>query len=176
MDARFVLYFVVPIVLGFVILLAGVVLVSVAGRRRKRAGEIDITDWGITGGKVLSARMEERETPGAGKDGAQTQTTYSPVVDYVFAVQDVEHHGNTVFAGNDEGLARAAAQEILDQYPPNSYVPVRYNPENLAESALMPHPHRPDYVWMAGLLFTGFGFSVCCFTMLMSFIIVGGIQ
>jgi len=174
MDTGFVLYFVVPTVLGFVILLAGVILTSVAARRRRMAGEIDITDWGMAGGKVLSARLEEQETQGPGKDGART--AYSPVIDYVFVVNDVEHHGNTVFAGGNEGVARAAAQEILDKYPANSYVPVRYNPENLAESALMPHPHQPDYVWMAGWLFSGFGVSVCCFTMLMSFIILGGIQ
>ena len=170
MDTRFVLYFIVPIVLGIIILLAGVVLVSIASRRNRKAGEIDITDWGLTGGKVLSGRLEEQAAQAAGA------ATYSPVVDYVFVVNDVEHHGDTVFAGANENLAKAAAQEILDRYPANTYVPVRYNPENPSESALMPHTHRPDYVWMGGWVFTAFGLSVCCFTMLMSFIILGGIQ
>ena len=176
MDIRFVLYFVVPIILGIIILVAGVIALSIASRREKKAGGIDITDWSVTGGKVLSNRLEEQAAQTVRKDEAHSETIYSPIVDYVFVVNDVEHHGNTVFAGANENLLRAAAQEILDKYPANTYVPVRYNPDNPSESALMPHTHRQDTLWMAGWLFTGFGVSVCCFTMLMSFIILGGSQ
>ena len=69
-----------------------------------------------------------------------------------------------------------AAHEILKKYPVNSYAPVRYNPNDPAESALMSHPEHPDILLMAGYLFTGFGVLVCCFTSAMAFIVLGGIR
>ena len=176
MDIKFILYFVVPTVLGVVILLAGGILMLVAYNRKKKAGEIDIADWGTVGGKVISGRLEKSPTQLSGKDNKSAEAIYVPVVDYVYTVEGVEHQENKVFPEAGEGLSQSAAQEILDKYPVNAYVAVRYNPKDPTESALMRHPQRPSYTQMAGWLLTGFGLSVCCFTSLMAVIILGRVQ
>ena len=120
--------------------------------------------------------MEKRESQVDHKKGTLIDITYEPIVDYVYVVKDVEHHGNSVFPGISEKFDEKASQEILNKYPLNTYVPVRYNPDDPSVSALMPHPGHPDYIQMAGYLLTGFGLSVCCFTSFMAFIIVGNIK
>ena len=176
MDIQFVMAFVIPIVVGIIMLVGGVLFWMTASRRKKKAGEIDISGWETTGGKVLSVKNEARETRREDKTGTHIDISYEPMVDYVFVAKDAEQHGNKVFAGESQKLDEKASQAILDQYPLNSYVPVRYNPENPSESALMPNPDHPDYIQMAGYLLTAFGLSVCCFTAFMIFIMVGKIR
>jgi hypothetical protein len=175
MDPKFVMGFLIPLVIGILVLVAGVYFWISADRRRKKVGEIDIGDWETTGGKVLGTSVEERESRQNDRTGIHIDISYEPVVDYVYVVKDVELHGNKVFAGKSEKLDQKASQEIINKYPLNSYVAVRYNPENPSESALMPHLDHPDYIQLAGYLLTAFGISVCCFTTFMIFIMVGNI-
>ena len=160
MDRTFLLYFVLPVIIGVLVLVLGVILWIVAARRKKKIGEIEIGDWETTGGKILSSRVEKRESQVDHKKGTLIDITY----------------GNSVFPGISEKFDEKASQEILNKYPLNTYVPVRYNPDDPSVSALMPHPGHPDYIQMAGYLLTGFGLSVCCFTSFMAFIIVGNIK
>ena len=177
MDKTFLMYyFVLPISIGVIVLVLGGVLWLVAARRKKKIGEIEIGDWETTGGKIISARIEKRESKAENKSGAQVDITYEPILDYVYVVKDIEHHGNTVFAGTSEKFDQKTSQEILDKYLTNTYVPVRYNPEDPTQSALMPHRERTNFIQMAGYLLTAFGLSVCCFTSFMAFIIVGNIK
>ena len=171
MDRTFVLYFVVPVALGAGILLAGAILLMVASLRRRRSGEVDVDDWETAGGKVLSAKVKKRKAA-----QGESDSSYEPIVEYVYVVGDVERRGNKVFFGGGEKMSQADAEAILEKYPANSYVPVRYNPDNHAESALMSHPERPSYVLMGGYLFTSFGIAVCCFTSFMFVIILGGVR
>ncbi len=46
MDVKIFLYFVLPISLGVVIALTGAILLFVDSRKKKKAGEVDIEDWG----------------------------------------------------------------------------------------------------------------------------------
>ena len=176
MDKTFTLYFVVPVVLGVVILFAGVVILIITSRRKKQAGEINIDDWETVGGKILSSKIEEHEAKQSDSKGTHIDLTYEPIVEYVYVVNEVEYHGNKVFPGVSEKFGQEVAQEILEKYPHNTYVPVQYNPDNPSESALMPQREHPDYLIMAGYLFTSFGVSVCCFTSLMAFILLGKAQ
>lgn len=167
MDTRFILYFVVPLSLGIIITLAGVILLFVDSRKKQKAGEIDIEDWLTTGGKVISAKLS-KEHPDA---------TYEPMVKYVYTVDGTEYHGSKIFPGQKHTSSKKdIAQEIINKHPTGMYVPVRYNPEKPSDSALEAPPHPMNYISLAGWVLTGFGILSCCFTSFMAFIIVGKVM
>jgi hypothetical protein len=172
MDIKYELYFVLPFVLTAAISLVGLLLLSVSYRAKKRSGQIEIENWSIAGGKVLSLHLINSQPDAAAGNGE----TYDPLVEYVYVVDDAEYRGNRVFPGKSASLTRTAAQEILDKYPLNSFVPVRYNPEDPSESALEAESPRMTRVNTLGWIFTGFGVCACCFTTFMGLIILGGIQ
>ena len=62
MDTTFVLYFVVPVILGVIILLAGGIFLTIDARRKKKDGQVDIYDWDSTGGKINSVKLDKHET------------------------------------------------------------------------------------------------------------------
>lgn len=166
MDIKILLYFVVPLSLGIIITLTGAILLFVASRKKPKVAQVDIEEWSTTGGKIISAHMGER----------QSNDTYEPIVEYVYTVNDTEYRGNKIFAGENVGYKNEAAQEILDQHPMNTYVPVRYNPENPSESALEAQPHPMNFMTLAGWVLTGFGVCACCFTTFMVVVIFGASQ
>ena len=166
MDNRFLLYFVVPLSLGIVITLAGAILLFINSRRKPKAGEVNIEDWATIGGQVTAARLGER----------QSDNMYEPIVEYVYTVNDVQYHGNKVFPGINTSSKKDTAQEILDHHPVNTYVPVRYNPQNPSESALEERPHPMNFIALAGWVLMGFGVCACCFTAFMAFVIFGMAQ
>lgn len=166
MDARFILYFVVPLSLGIVITLVGVILLFVDSRKKPKAGEINIEDWPTTGGKVTTARLGEK----------QTGDTYEPVIEYVYTVNDAQYHGNKIFPGENPSSKKEAAQEILNKHPVNMFVPVRYNPTNPSESALEVQSQPMNFLVLAGWVLSGFGVLSCCFTAFMTLVIFGAAQ
>lgn len=162
MNTEFILYFVVPLSLGFMITIAGAILLFTDSRRRKKEGDIDIEDWFATGGKVISAKLSKRH------EG----DTYEPIIKYVYTVDGIEYHGKRVFPHQKHPLSKKdPAQDIIDRHPQNAYVSVRYNPENPSDSALEATPHPMNYIVIAGWILTGLGISSCCFTSFMAFII-----
>jgi hypothetical protein len=176
MNTTFVLYFVVPSLLGTGILLIGVILLAVASRSRKKSGEVEVGDWPLTGGKILTSRLDQHETRKDDKSGTHVDINYEPVVEYVYTVKDVEYRGNKVFPGESIYFSQSAAQEILDQHQQNLYVPVRYNPDDPSVSSLEKRPEGTNYFHMIGLVLTSFGILACCFTSFMTFVIMGGIR
>jgi hypothetical protein len=176
MDTLYLLAFVLPIVLGIVILLTGGGLLLWNSRRNKRAGNVEAEDWLTTGGKILAGHLGEHENRWADKQGKHIDITYEPVVEYVYTVDNVEYQGSKVFPGADSDFGEAEAQEIIDRYPLNSYVPVRYDPENPSSSSLETHsPHTRHRLLVAAQTLIALGTGVCCFTFFMMFILVGNI-
>ena len=176
MDTTFVMYFVVPVSLGSVIFLVGAVLLVIDSRKNKKRDNVETEDWSTTGGKILSVRIDEHESPRSDKNGTHVDITYEPIVDFVYVVDNVEHHGNKVFPGESANLGQKTAQEILDKYPVNSYVPVRYNPRDPSVSSLEEHQFQSsNRVLLAGRVLVAFGICVCCFTTFMLFILVGNV-
>ncbi len=170
MSITFVLYFVVPITLGVLILLAGGVLFLMDARKNKSGTVSGAEEWNETGGKILSARLEEHTVPDA-------ESTYEPVVEYVYTAGEKEYHGNMVFPGASARMKKDAAQEILNKYPVNAYAPVRYNPQDPSASALEERPYQAvSRLRMAAQVLVAFGVLVCCFTSLMLFIIANGMS
>jgi hypothetical protein len=166
MNTRFFLYFVVPLALGIVITLVGAILLFIDSRKKQRTDEVDIEDWLTTGGKVTSAKLSKQNA----------DDTYEPIITYVYAVNNREYHGSRVFPGKKTNSKKDMAQEVLDKYPENTYVPVRYNPKNPEDSALEAQPHPMNYIALAGWILSGFGVSSCCFTAFMAFVIFGATQ
>jgi hypothetical protein len=162
MNFTFFLYFVVPIIMITIITLIGVVLLLIDSRRKSKEGGTNHDEWQTIGGKVISSQMGEARADGS----------YDPSVKYVYTVNGAEHQGVAVFSGRRADATKNTAQEILDQYTVNVYVPVRYNPENPSDSILdAARPNANNYTRFFGWLLTGFGIISCCFTVLMAFII-----
>ena len=175
MDKTFVLYFLIPSVAGSFFLILGFIFWRIALGRRENSGVVVIDDWEKTGGKILSSRVERRESQRTDETGIHIDITFEPIVEYVYVVKEVEYQGSKVFPDYVEKMSEASANEIAQGYPTNSYVQVRYNPNEPAESALLPHPDHASYTMMTAYVLVGFGASVCCFTTFMALIIVGGI-
>lgn len=170
MDISFVLYFVVPSILATIILVIGGVLLGVDFSRRRRAGSVEIGEWASTGGKILTASLGQHESPKQDEGGTQTVVDYEPVVEYVYTVKGVEYRGNKLFPGESLYFSQDAAQQMLDQYPLNAYVPVKYNPDDPSVSTLEKRPERTNYLYVIGLALTIFGVVACCFTSFMAFV------
>jgi hypothetical protein len=168
MEIEILLYFVVPLSLGIVITLTGAIILFVASRKKPKSEQIDIDieSWSTTGGKIISAHLGDR----------QADKTYEPIIEYIYAINETEYRGNKIFPGESVGSNKEDAQEILDAHPVNSYVLVRYNPKNPAESALEAQPHPMSSLTLAGWVLTGFGVCACCFTTFMILLIFGAAQ
>ena len=119
-------------------------------------------DWATTGGKVMSARLDE----------SQSGDTYKPIIEYAYTVNDTQYQGNNIFPGENASFKKDLAQK----HPVNMYVPVRYNPKNSSESALEPQPHPTNFITLAGWVLTGFWICAFCFTVFMTFVIFGMAQ
>ena len=175
MDIMFVLYFIVPVILGAVILLVGIIILFVDSHRKKKAGAVETSDWGTTGGKITSAHLEQHEERKDDASGTHIDIGYEPVVEYVYTVDGQEYRSNNVFPGENIYFSKSNAQEILDEHPINKYVPVSYDPDDPATSSLEPRPEGVNYFHLIGLVLTSFGVLVCCFTSFMAFILIGKI-
>jgi hypothetical protein len=156
-DITFVLYFVIPSILGVVITLAGAILLAVDARRKAKERPVNTADWLPTGGKVTSVQLGEADVNG----------TYAPKVNYAYTV----YQGFVSFPGKRADSKNNSTREILEKYKENMYLPARYNPKNPSESVLENLPRPMNYVNFFGWLLAGFGIISCCFTMFMAFII-----
>ena len=165
------LYFVIPVVLIVGITGVGIVLLSISANRKKKAGLVEIGEWATIGGKILSVRLDPHQA-----DAKHIGKNFEPHVEYAYVVNNIEYQGKKVFPGESDGFSEAAAREIINQYPTNGYVQVRFNPLDPTDSALQPHSQQIEYLTMAGYILTGFGIISCCFTSSMAFIILGAIK
>jgi len=168
-------FLVLPISLGVGITLMGAVLLWIDSRRRKKYIPVEMTDWETTGGKILAVHLNECPPGKSDQKDSNSVMMYQPVVEFAYTVNGVEHNGNNLFPGDCDNFSQVEAQAFLDKYPINSYIPVRYNPEDPIRSALENQPRHKNRFRMIGLLFTWFGISVCCFSSLMIFIMSANI-
>jgi len=173
MDIRFVLYFVVPVILGAVILVAGAIFLVIDSRRKKQAGDVETGDWETTGGKIIASHLEQHEARKDDQTGTHIDINFEPIIEYVYTVNNQEYRSNKVFPGDHIYFSQKAAQEILNEHPLNMYMPVKYMPDDPSVSSLENRPGGTNYMHVFGLVFTSFGVLVCCFTTFMTFIVMG---
>ena len=172
MDTTFVLYFVVPVILGVVILLAGGIFLTIDARRKKKDGQVDIYDWASTGGKINSVKLNKHEAQKEDTKGLHIDINYEPFIEYSYTVNDVEYHSNKVFAEEHAYFSQKDAQAILDQHPVNTYVKVKYDPKDPSISAIEQLEENTSNFRIFGLVLTSFGFMVCCFISFIGIIVL----
>ncbi len=172
MDTTFVLYFVVPVILGVVILLAGGIFLTIDARRKKKDGQVDIYDWDSTGGKINSIKLDKHETQREDTKGVHIDISYEPLIEYAYTVKDVEYRSNKVFAEEHAYFSQKDAQAILDQHPVNTYVKVKYDPKDPSISAIEQLEENTSNYRIFGLVLTSFGMMVCCFVSFVGLIVL----
>jgi len=175
MDAKtmFILFFIVPVILGVVITLTGVVFLIIDARRRKEAGIVETQGWETTGGKIVASNLEKDEVQKEDAGGVHIDFSYEPVVEYVYTIGEKEYRSSKIFPGEHIYFSEKIAREILDVYSLNKYMPVSYNPNNPDDSSLESRPEGTNYIYIMGLVFTSFGVLACCFATFMTFIAIG---
>lgn len=170
MDKFFAFYFVLPISVGVAISLAGWILLAIDARRKMKIEGAESQTWEATGGKVVEVHMEKCD------EGQGNSTpVLKPVVEYVYSVNETEYSGKIIFPQTCDKAGPEAANEFIERFPLNAYVPIRYNPDEPSVSRLEEKKRHSNRVRFIGLLCTYFGISVCCFTSFMAFVILGNI-
>jgi hypothetical protein len=164
MSIKLVLWFLIPVISGVVILLAGIIFMVKDSRRKKKEESVETQDWETTGGKIIASHLNQHEARKEDASGVHVDINYEPIIEYVYTVKDVEYRSSKVFPGDHIYFGQAVAQEILDQHRLNSFVPVKYDPADPTNSILENRPEGENYVRTAGLVLTSFGGLVCCFT------------
>lgn len=113
-----------PIVL-LVVVLPGVVICAILLFAASRAERLiaESRDWPSVQGRITAARIR------------RTRNTRSPRIDYTYEVRGVEYRGNRLgFVQQSHSLAEC--QKILERFPPDSAVPVWYDPQKPSFSVL----------------------------------------
>jgi Protein of unknown function (DUF3592) len=111
--------------------------------------------WPVAEGRIQKSSVEYQ--PGdAGTDAAPGGTggTYSAEVLYTFSVAGRTHRGNTVAFCDNGSCNPSRAQAIVERYPKDKVVSVRYLPSDPSICVL--EPGLPGQAWLRfglGLLF-----------------------
>jgi hypothetical protein len=121
---------IVPVILilvGVLFVLIGLVLTM----RVKAAA-----NWPATPGVILKSELAERTTKQrTGNHRVLTYTSYEPMVEYQYTVNEKVLTGNRLSFGLTR-LPLEKAQELLNKFAVNAQVPVYYNPRKVKESRL----------------------------------------
>jgi hypothetical protein len=123
----------------FCIGIGAVALVALKGNRETRG---EMQEWPSAPGQITDRALERRA--GGSKGGY----VYVPAFRYAYSVDGVEHTGDTRDLSWSTGSMKWLAARQLAKVP--DAVPVLYDPEDPAKSALTP-PGKSD-VWVWGLI------------------------
>lgn len=92
------------------------------------------TDWPSVVGVITHTYIEEDESFDSDGD---TTTTYSPVINYEYIVDDQVYTGDRIYYGLTMKYNRhQEAAKALQAYPTNSEVEIYYNPADPSEAVL----------------------------------------
>ncbi|MDZ4159231.1 MAG: DUF3592 domain-containing protein [Anaerolineaceae bacterium] len=147
----------IPLLLGGIFGLMGVIFAIVGWRARKKA-KISQT-WPTTQGTVLSATMVESKS--YDHERSIPRTIFKPVVEYSYQVSGVEFNGNRIAFGATS-YNYTKAKEILSRYPAGGAVTVHYNPEDASDAALETKSFGGTAFLVVGLVFLAIGVVGCC--------------
>ena len=89
-------------------------------------------DWPLVRGTVLQSGLEKVSSP----DDGRTRTSYAPVVEYRYRVNDVDYVSRQIKLGVAVSSSQAYATKIAARYPKGSQVDVHYDPANPSIAAL----------------------------------------
>lgn len=114
---------------GFFVLI-GAILIFVTIRAKRKIAESQ--KWPTALGTILSS--EVRRSVSHDSDG-DTTTSYQPVVKYTYSVFGTSYNSQRLTFGV-QNSSHKYAQATVQRYPPNSHVPVHYNPNKPEEAVL----------------------------------------
>lgn len=106
----------------------GMVLWGVTQRSRANAVVGAAQAWPIATGTITATEIL--------KGGTSRHPTFSPVVRYEYEVGGRKYSGDRLRPGYVKTGSRAAAERMIQPYPVNASVPVRYDPADLDSSLL----------------------------------------
>jgi Protein of unknown function (DUF3592) len=111
--------------------------------------------WPTTRGVIIEAEVHRSE------GNSKSRPTYSPRVQYSYAVDGTEYMGKRIrFAAIGSG-DRSEAAAVVKKYAPSTSVEVAYKPDKPSESVLEPGQFGRSFgLILAGFVFMGFGIPV----------------
>jgi hypothetical protein len=136
---------------GFIV--CGLLTIYLSARGVYRAGES--LAWPVATGRIQESSVQW--TPGSPND--RPGGWYRAAVLYTFAVNGKTYSGNTVNFCDWSGDS-GHAQSVVDRYPKDTVVAVRYSPSNPSICVLEPGLRLQRQVWFqfgCGLVFVVFG-------------------
>ncbi len=125
------LAFIVPLVVGGVFVLLGLIFIFIALRTRRQAAKSAL--WPVVPGNIVDSHLKEHRH--YNNRNHRTSYTYEPQVEYTYSVMEMTYTGNKIGYGVSS-YDRGNAQNFLDRYPVGAEIQVHYNPENLREAVI----------------------------------------
>jgi hypothetical protein len=116
--------------------------------QRTRRFSQQCREWPSARGKVVVS--EVRETDTTDNDG-KTDTTYSPRIEYEYAVGSETHRGSRIQFGGPWGGSEAGALRYVQRYPLGAEVEVAYDPAAPERCTLERETPRSSFVGIAVL-------------------------
>jgi len=92
--------------------------------------------WPAVPGKIVKSEVEEYQERDDDDGRTTWRTAYRPAVEYAYAVNGREHHGNQINYAMSVSAGRGYAEKVAARYPVGSAVDVHYDPKNPGTSAL----------------------------------------
>ena len=129
------------------IILAGAIGFQIYGSRRMAAASA----WPVAEGRVLESNLAGGPRGGTRRGGSMT---YRPRISYEYDVGGRTYRGDRIWLLTESASSDpSGANDLLAAYPQGGTGPVRYNPDDPADSALIVEVA----LWPLTLIFVGVG-------------------
>ena len=140
-------WFRIAFVAGGLVILAGAIGFHLYATRRIAAA----ADWPTAQGRVVASNLAAPPQGGAGR---RRTLTYRPHITYDYDVAGQSYRNDRIWLLSESASSDpSGAQALLAAYPEGGAGPVRYNPEDPADSALI----VAVAIWPLTLIFAGVG-------------------
>lgn len=133
---------------------AGMGLVILSFTTPKVLAAVSSLRWPKTEGVVVDSAVlterEAREYAGIGPSGGESETGYVPLIRYQFTVDGTTYESARVSPFDGKISRRRWARALVDRYPRNKHLSLRYDPADPTRSYLRPWV-RSKYVLFLGI-------------------------
>jgi hypothetical protein len=107
-------------------------------------------------------KVEVKEHADIDEDSSGS-TSYEPVVEYQYTVQNQQYTGRRIAFGANR-FGHSQARSAVARYPVGSTVQVRYNPEKPQEAVLEARASGATIFMVVGIILLVIGIASCCLT------------
>lgn len=159
MDSN-LLGYVIPIILGGIFAVLGIVLLVFGLREKKKAKETE--SWPVVDGKIVVSRMDQQTRTERDDGHTHTRTVYTPIVEYTYEIGGKTYHGNRIFPGSTLSYDLGTAQGIINRYQPESTAKIHYDPSDPSNAVLETQSKGGKLFLIIGIIFAVLGIIGCC--------------